>query len=264
MTRRPLDGARRVTGDTASHAAYNVGPATDYGADSGEPIRAPFGGWVTRWWSTTGGYSVAITTSWVKFTVQHLSAYAGKSAGQVNEGDIIGHVGNTGTATTGPHVHCWILLIESGARISFEDYLKGAGWTNTAADGGRVPSPYNTKPAGGGLTPFPETELESDMRSIKHETTGEHALVGEFTFTLMNAGFANPEAKVWNPNGVHILVSDAEWKNIEYLAAQNAKRLATTATGVAPVIDYVKLAALIKVPTASENGAAARAAIVKS
>jgi len=116
--------------------------------------------------------------------------------------------------------------------------------------------------AGGNTKLFPETEQDSDMRSIKHETTGEHALVGEFTFMLMNAGFANPEAKVWNPEGVHILVSDAEWRNIEYLASQNAKRLAVN-TAAPAVIDYAKLAALIKVPTAVENGKAARDAIIK-
>jgi len=160
--RRPLDGARRITGNAASHAAYNVGPATDYGADMSEVIRAPFGGRVTRWWSNTGGYTVAITTNWVKFTVQHLSAYAGKSAGQVNEGDVIGYVGNTGSSTTGPHVHCWIILIESGQRVSFEQYLVNQGWT-TAPLWGSVSGPHkSTSPAGGNTTPIEETQEEED------------------------------------------------------------------------------------------------------
>ena len=161
MPRRPLDGARRITGNAASHAAYNVGPATDYGADMREVVRAPFSGWVTRWWSTTGGYTVAITNNQAKFTLQHMSAYAGKSAGQVNEGDVIGYVGNTGTATTGPHVHCWIVLVESGSRISFEQYLVNQGWT-TAPLWGSVPGPFASSTAGSPGTTIPATPTESD------------------------------------------------------------------------------------------------------
>ena len=52
-----------------------------------------------------------------------------------------------------------------------------------------------------------------------------------------------------------LTVSQSEWDSYKKVAALNA---ATTAT-----IDYPKLAALIKVPTAIENGSAARAAIVK-
>lgn len=118
MTRRPLNGTPHITGDTASHALYGVGPATDYGADIGEPIYAPFGGTVTRWWSTTGGNTVRISTPSLTFTAQHLSAYNGTLT--TNEGTQIGQVGNTGTLSTGPHLHCWIE--ENSTRISFEDW----------------------------------------------------------------------------------------------------------------------------------------------
>jgi len=283
MPRRPLDGARRITGNAASHDEYNVGPATDYGADMREVIRAPFGGWVTRWWSTTGGYTVAITTNWVKFTIQHLSAYAGKSAGQVNEGDVIGYVGNTGTATTGPHVHCWIILIESGQRISFEQYLVNQGWT-TAPLESYVPGPFKTlNPADSGITPFPKSEQETDVRSIKNEKTGEHARVGEFSVFMMNAAYANNEAEVWNVDGKHVVLSDENFNRSIYLAEENGKRrdraiAAAIGTSAVPDIDYSKLAALIKVPTADlapllsalakvptaeQNAAAARAKIIK-
>jgi murein DD-endopeptidase MepM/ murein hydrolase activator NlpD len=161
MTRRPLDGARRITGNAASHAEYNVGPATDYGADMREVVRAPFSGWVTRWWSTTGGYTVAITNNQAKFTLQHLSAYAGKSAGQVNEGDVIGYVGNTGSSTTGPHVHCWIILVESGQRISFEQYLVNQGWT-TAPLWASVPGPFKTITASSNKPTIIEEEKEQE------------------------------------------------------------------------------------------------------
>ena len=136
-----------------------------------EVVRAPFAGWVTRWWSTTGGNSVAITNNQAKFTLQHMSAYAGKSAGQVNEGDVIGYVGNTGTATTGPHVHCWIILIESGARISFEQYLVNQGWT-TAPLWGSVPGPFSSSTAGSPGTTIPATSTESDDDMPSYDIIG--------------------------------------------------------------------------------------------
>lgn len=108
MPRRPLDGPRRITGDTASHATYGVGPATDYGADMGEGVYAPISGWVTHWWSDTGGWTVAVTSDDWKVTMQHHSGYRGPTSGWVKEGTLIAVVGSTGSATTGPHTHMWI------------------------------------------------------------------------------------------------------------------------------------------------------------
>jgi hypothetical protein len=146
MARRPLNGARRVTGDTASHAKYGVGPATDYGADSGDGVYAPFSGHVTHWWSSTGGWTVAVTSGDWKVTLQHNSAYRGPSSGWVKEGTLIALTGNTGSATTGPHVHMWIERARTGAhRQSFEDWLREfMGWQNTARAGGRVSGPHST------------------------------------------------------------------------------------------------------------------------
>jgi len=258
MTRRPLDGARRITGNAATHAEYNVEPATDYGADMSETIRAPFGGWVTRWWSNSGGYSVAITTNWVKFTVQHLSAYAGKSAGQVNEGDVIGYVGNTGSATTGPHVHCWVLLIESGQRISFEQYLVNQGW-KTAALWSSVPGPYqNSSVAGGEVTPFPEpielpkiTEQEEEMLLINiadgegrygPKNAAHYALVAadgrripvsiQFASALKYAfGVKNADG---TPAGSAYVLSYADWEAFIVPATSTV-----VATNLQPVLDAV-------------------------
>jgi murein DD-endopeptidase MepM/ murein hydrolase activator NlpD len=169
VTRRPLDGVRRVTGDRASHAKYGVGAATDYGADSGEAVRAPFTGWVTRWWSNTGGNSVAITSDEYKFSGQHLSAYAGASSGQIQEGSVIGYVGNTGSATTGPHFHSWIIRLSDGCRLAFEEFLSALGWKNTAGEGGTVPGAFQTSTAGSEYTPIfdgKENE-EEEMTAIR-------------------------------------------------------------------------------------------------
>jgi hypothetical protein len=143
MTRRPMNGARRNTGDTAEHAKYGVGPATDYGADTGEPIFAPFAGRAGGWWSGTGGNTVQVAGAGVTFVGQHLSSRFAVIGSYVNEGDLIGYVGSTGSATTGPHLHWWIEL--NGTRISGEEYMQrvGLGYTpyksttpNTSTTGG--------------------------------------------------------------------------------------------------------------------------------
>lgn len=118
--RRPLDGYHRITGDDASHAAYGVGPATDYGADYGEIVRAPFSGTVARWWSPTGGNTVRVSAPSLLFIGQHLQAYRGDAGFQL-EGTALGEVGSTGSATTGPHLHCWIEV--DGVRRNFENWI---------------------------------------------------------------------------------------------------------------------------------------------
>ena len=238
------NAGQRNRGFTSTHAGidygwYNADPTNSqrtYAAAPGKVLQViNTSGWGDGWGSRVViEHAPGVLTTYNHYWVNGIKVRPGQL---VSTKTYLGQMGSTGKSD-GVHLH-------------FELYINGA----------RVdPAPYfskdlpgtSTTPAGGGLTHFPETELESDMRSIKHETTGEHALVGEFTFTLMNAGFANPEAKVWNPNGVHILVSDAEWKNIEYLAGQNAKRLSSSAASTPAVIDYGKLAGLIKTPTAAQ------------
>ena len=174
MVRRPLDGSRTIKGDTASHALYEVGPATDYGADMREVIRAPLTGSVTRWWSGTGGNSVGVASARWRFIVQHLSAYAG-GTGRVKEGSVIGYVGSTGSSTTGPHVHGFVIDRWTGKRYSVEEWLvKFFGFT-TAKLWGKVSGPYkygaSTATIGDGITPFPIAKAsDNDMMFIKHPT----------------------------------------------------------------------------------------------
>jgi hypothetical protein len=243
-----------------------------------EVIRAPFGGWVTRWWSTTGGYTVAITNNQAKFTLQHMSAYAGKSAGQVNEGDVIGYVGNTGTATTGPHVHCWIILIESGQRISFEQYLVNQGWT-TAPLWASVPGPHKgTSPASGGTTPIPETSKGVDMPAVIKRTEGDPewsliwpSLAGPSKLERGYIVTTDPKRALWWERFYELGSRTAdEFKRGDYTAAQSFARLdhaawlAAQPTSSTPAIDYTKLAALIKTPTVAEIADATRAKFTTS
>lgn len=130
MARRPLDRSARVTGDAASHAGYGVGPATDYGADIGEEIKAIISGALDVWYSQSGGRTTRIThpTLDLFVIIQHQNAYA-MTTGQCREGDLIGYVGNSGTATSGPHIHAY--AIYKGERISLERLMAIMGGTET-------------------------------------------------------------------------------------------------------------------------------------
>lgn len=277
MPRRPLDGPRRVTGDTATHAAYRptpVGPATDYGADAGEPVFAPFSGWVTHWWSETGGWSVAVTDHVWKVTMQHNSGFRGPSSGEVSEGTNIAVTGSTGSATDGPHVHTWVERVNGSGRLSLEDWLRiFAGFRNTAAFGGTVPGPYQTSVAGGDLKLIPEEE-EEDMRIAKNKndtsTASSHFAWGEGRAPEI---LSNSTVAIYVGAGVKVSeMSRARW--LWLLKKEQEVAKARVGSGAVVGDDSRVLAAIARVseqianfpaaPSALENGRAARDAIVKS
>ena len=147
--RRPIDGSWPVTGDRASHAEYGVGPATDYGVPTGTPVVAPFDGRVSTYANGVGGLGIIVHGADAAFYGQHLSQRLVFS-GEVREGDRIALSGNTGTQTTGPHLHCYVIL-DTGERLSMEEYL-----TQLAATEARPFDPEPTPPA-------PTHHLEDDM-----------------------------------------------------------------------------------------------------
>lgn len=112
-----------VTGDRAEHAAYNVGPATDYATPIGTVIDAPFAGYLTPFWTDEGGNSLRLVGTDATFVAQHLdqSAEPGEKAWRAS----IAISGNSGTQTGGPHVHAYIILKETGERVSFSEWLRG-------------------------------------------------------------------------------------------------------------------------------------------
>jgi len=115
-------------------------------------------------------------------------------------------------------------------------------------------------PAGSSGTPIPETKKEiQEMYRAALRDTKKVAFFDSTTFFVTTDGSADDNAWSRFVGKPGLTVSQAEWDSYEKVAAQNAAKIVATTT----TIDYTKLAALIKVPTASENGSAARAAIVK-
>ena len=129
-----------VTCDAACHAQSGVGPATDYAVPYGTPIHAPFSGQAQSYWTDEGGWGIRVTGEDEIFCGQHLAERA--ASGYVNHRDVVATSGNSGSATTGPHIHAYIIIKATGERVSFqkwyEDILPAQG-------GGSSPTP--TPPA---------------------------------------------------------------------------------------------------------------------
>ena len=129
-----------VTCDAACHAASGVGPATYYAVPHGTPIHAPFSGQAQSYWTDEGGWGIRLTGEDEIFCGQHLAEKP--ASGYVNHRDVVAISGNTGSATTGPHIHAYIIIKATGERVSFqkwyEDILPAQG-------GGSSPTP--TPPA---------------------------------------------------------------------------------------------------------------------
>ena len=87
-------------GEPTWYTAKHLG--VDYICDTGTPVFAPESGLVSQRYGAQGGNTVELVGS-LTHRFMHLSRYG--KAGQVDAGDIIGYVGNTGKTTTGPHLH---------------------------------------------------------------------------------------------------------------------------------------------------------------
>lgn len=120
-----------ITGDRSEHAQRKVGPATDYACPMRTIIDAPFAGHLTPYWTREGGNSLKLDGDRFIFHAQHL--FAQPVSGAKAWRGAIASSGNTGSATTGPHVHCYIIVKATGQRISFTEWLRDYVNTPTPA-----------------------------------------------------------------------------------------------------------------------------------
>lgn len=114
---------------------FHLHQGTDIFADAGVPIRAPFAGTARLDPNGLGGLAVTVTqTDGTYVYMAHMSAYAPimTTAKQVpvNQGDVVGFVGNTGDAAGGP-THCHFELHPKGGaavdpKSSLDAWLKAA------------------------------------------------------------------------------------------------------------------------------------------
>ena len=110
--------------DPMNRANIRFHSGTDYRAPSGTPIGALFNGEVVACgWSDTAGKFVTVQCGDnIKYFVCHLSEIKVSVGDKVNQYDVIGLSGNTGSRTTGPHLH--IALYINGNTVDIHQVFK--------------------------------------------------------------------------------------------------------------------------------------------
>lgn len=168
--RRPFNRPTKITGDAASHGAYNVGPASDYALGRGEFVYAPFDMTLTPYRSATGGWALAGTGDAI-CNLQHLIDES-RRTGWVKEGTPIAQVAgkndSPGSMWAGDHLHTWIIV--AGQRMDFEQYVAWRGFQPVKY--GAIAPPTLTSAAGGGTSPSLTTE-GTDMRKLWKYTSSD-------------------------------------------------------------------------------------------
>ncbi len=77
----------------------------DIGCNIGTPVYAAHAGTVHREWTQAGGNCLRLNGMECYTRYCHLLSYTADDSEQVKAGDEIARSGNTGSATTGPHLH---------------------------------------------------------------------------------------------------------------------------------------------------------------
>lgn len=139
-----------VTCNAGCHAKRGVGPATDYAVPWGTPIHAPFAGVASAFTTVEGGNGIRLVGKDYTFVGQHLAELPRN--GSYGWRDIVAKSGNTGTATTGPHIHAYIIINATGKRVSFEywydEIIHGGSASPVAAQPTQTTGKKFTPPAG--------------------------------------------------------------------------------------------------------------------
>lgn len=122
---------------------YKKHQGEDIAAAYGDPVYAAAAGQVIQAWDRNDGYGNTIVINHMNgyFTrYAHLSAFFVADGQIVQEGQLIGRVGDTGVAT-GPHLHFEIRIgNEWGEDVNPADYIPGLG-TGEPGSGGSINDP---------------------------------------------------------------------------------------------------------------------------
>ena len=116
----PLKVRQLIRGCQA-HINAGLGCGSDHTAALNTDLFAPFDGTLERFSGVQGGNWVRIIRpNGDRIEFAHLNSYV-KPVGPVKEGELIARTGNTGSVTTGPHLHTQIL--RNGVRLDPEKYM---------------------------------------------------------------------------------------------------------------------------------------------
>lgn len=118
----PLKEQKLIRGCQA-HINAGLSCGADYRANY-VPLYAPFPGKIETYWGNEGGnWLRLITDNGDRLEFAHLSKY-NQTSGRVSMGEQIAVTGNTGSITSGPHLH--IQIFRNGKRLDPEKYDWGS------------------------------------------------------------------------------------------------------------------------------------------
>lgn len=136
-----------VSCNAGCHNARGVGNATDYETPWGTPVHAPFAGVASPFTTPEGGNGIRLVGKDYTFVGQHLAHLP--RGGTYAWRDLIAVTGNTGTKTTGPHIHAYILIhAENNRRVSFQFWLEDIARKGAKPTPAATPKPKPLPAAG--------------------------------------------------------------------------------------------------------------------
>lgn len=250
MARRPLNGNPRISCDHACHLSRGSAGGTDYAVGVGTPVYAPFAGKVVRQIHPLSGWRIGVLApNGHDFWGFHLSGWVAATGAQVSEGQLIaysgGAVGHPGAgSSTGPHLHAHVSV--RGVIWGMEEYL--------------------ASPAGGGGNAITNPKGKSMTTLFKQNNANRWALAGDSPGTPANwqestsSSFASSLEKVHGP-AVDVTPESFANRRETYQAPLNTTSTANVVIDTAALAEA--LSAALNIPTAEENGQAARDAIIK-
>lgn len=173
--RRPLNTFIRITsnhGSPAPGSKFGKHLGTDYSVGVGANVYAPVSGTIIgQPISATVGKQIYLREDgngriW-RFL--HLSAQKATLMAHVNEGDVIGLSGNTGSTSTGPHLHCDVRKANTLWDASFYNYYNPEALFAVPAPS---PTPSGMPPVGSTIQLIP-TQQRTTFKAGTTQVVGQ-------------------------------------------------------------------------------------------
>lgn len=210
----PFAGYRVTYGWKKGHYAI------DYGMNNGTPFTAPADGTVTnQWFSDAGNRQCLLLADGRKILFAHLDQYLVKNGAKVKQGQVIGTSGNTGSASTGPHMHTFGLN-KDGSRWN---------WVEDA---------QQPKPAAVDKAPFEviAEDKENEMKLVNILNDGIYLMVpGKRLVHVKNVSDAELLMRVIDaPLGTYESSKGKDGRERETFNAAQRDRISSYLSGVTP------------------------------
>lgn len=197
---------------------FNRHTGVDFGAASGTPLRAPIKGTVVGAGYGVGGSSYGNTVVirmddgyYMRFA--HMNSIGVSKGQRVRAGQFVGKVGNSGTNSSGSHLHLEVMKPSSGGRYGRDSFVNPVEYLN----GKKTQSTIR----GGGTTGGGGTGGEGDAQTVDQGWTGAG---GNTTInnTTTTGDFGGIEMAKFSKKDMYAML-EAKFGSIDTLLAMDKK-----------------------------------------